>query len=254
MPVAKKSNFKKYKKKYGYKKKNGYSQKGKKIGAGKMTQKASYILNNPAIVPNRAFLFMRWSHIAQIPDGTNEQIWRLNSLYDPNYSSGAWSDLNDSAANYAKMGSIYKSYLVYYTIIRYTLINTGDQTQLITFNVYGNTGDKPTTQQIAERRIFSKSVVMPSGDNKLSQKSGILKIPIYKIRGQTKEMYRTDDDNWASNSSNLVSEYPGNPTTYALLCMQKWALDNETDGTNSIILKAQFMFSTTWFNRKRIVA
>lgn len=145
------------------------------------------------LIPDRAFTKLKYSELTAVvtmnTGATANQVYRLNSPYDPFNPTGG-----KSAMGFTQMASLYNYYRCYGSKITWKISNTGSTqaTSNIMCVLYPSVTSTPQSS-------IDDLMSQPYSKNKIyaGQSSGVITLSDYKsvskILGVSKEVVRTDD-------------------------------------------------------------
>lgn len=215
------------------------------------------IVNLPSIAPERINVKLNWSHTSyfsatsSIPgtDPTSLNIYRCNSVNDPNWSSQAFGEPNKSAIGHATLSSLYGKYIVHGLTIYSKFNNFSRSDILVNIAAFKRNGGEPTDQYLAERQQYSKTKLV-SALGAGANNHGFMKtyIPISQLIGFTKTQYGIDD--------NCASSVDTDPSQLARLIFQYFVIRPADDDAYKFGLtySHQFVYNVTYFQRRKLTA
>lgn len=243
-----------------FRRRKGFKKKALPPAGTRMLNKRSMykanltkITNLTSIAPERLNVKLNWSHTSffdgsGIPSVTKSNVYRLNSPYDPNYSSVAVGEPNKSCIGFNTLANLYSKYIVHGVTIYTKALNYSRSDIMINVAAYKRDGAEPTTHQLAERQQYSKTRLISAigaGTNNNAFIKTYVSIP--ELLGMTRQQYYNNDD--------TISHVSDNPNQIARLIFQYFVIRGPTESgaiTHGLTFSHQFIYNITFSERRKL--
>lgn len=243
-----------------YKRRKGFKKKGLPPAGTRLLNKRSMfrtnltkITNLSSVAPERLNVKLNWSHTSffdgsGIPITVKENVYRLNSPYDPNWSSQAMGEPNKSAIGFATLANLYSKYIVHGVTIYTKCLNYSRSDIMINVAAYKRDGGHPSTHQLAERQQYSKTRLLSAigaGTNNNAYIKTYVSLP--DLLGMTRQQYYNSDD--------TISHVTTNPVQIARLIFQYFVIRGPTESgaiTHGLTYSHKFVYNVTFSERRKL--
>jgi hypothetical protein len=176
------------------------------------------------ITPARMFLNLKWNHFnsTSLVDSGFHNTYRLNSIYDPNYTATGSGEPNSQPTGYDQLAALYQKYKVHTAIIRVNYINDTQAATVVTFSAMDGNQRSTNMYEVSRRRNQFHTILQGSNSNGHANTTKSIKRKYYmrSILAKTKEQFRT--------SESVSADIGANPTDEVLLDIQQWLMSNPT--------------------------
>lgn len=235
--------------------KNGLTTSGKRIlnKRSMFSQSLTKITNLSSVAPERLNVKLNWSHTSffdgsGVPTATKSNIYRLNSPYDPNFSSITVGEPNLSAIGFNTLSNLYSKYIVHGVTVYTKCFNYSRSDIMVNVAAFKRDGGEPTTHQLAERQQYSKcKLIAAIGAG--TQNNAYFKtyVSLPELLGMTKQQYYNSDD--------TIAHVNQNPVQIARLIFQYFVIRGPTESgaiTHGLTYTHQFVYNVTFSQRRKL--